>query len=89
MPRLRCEQRSVRRSKGVNSQQPLSSTSGVIRFLAKTGDMVKKGQPVAKIYDAFGELEETITAPDGGIILGHSDFSVAFPGVPVMAFGIF
>jgi hypothetical protein len=71
------------------SQRPLSSTSGVIRFLAKPGDMVKKGQSVAKIYDAFGKLEEIITAPDDGIILGHSDFSVAFPGVPVMAFGIF
>ncbi|UCC99919.1 MAG: hypothetical protein JSW66_08555 [Phycisphaerales bacterium] len=24
-----------------------------------------------------------------GIVLGHSDFSVAFPGAPVMAFGGF
>jgi hypothetical protein len=27
-------------------------------------------------------------AAEDGIVLGHSDSSVAFPGVPIMAFGI-
>jgi predicted deacylase len=70
------------------SQDPLSSTSGIIRFLAKPGDLVHQGQPVAKIYNTFGKLLETVRALHEGIVLGHSDFSVAFPGVPVMAFGI-
>lgn len=70
------------------SHRPLSSTSGIIRFLAKPGDHVTMNQVVAKIYNSFGKLQETITATADGIVLGHSDSSVAFPGTPIMAFGI-
>jgi predicted deacylase len=71
------------------STEPFSSASGVIRFLAKAGDVVKKGQAVAKIYNTFGKLQDTIICLSDGIVLGHSDSSVAFPGAPVMAFGVF
>lgn len=64
-----------------------SSTSGIIRFLAKPGELVKKGQPVARIYNAFGRLQETITALNDGIVLGHADYSVAFPGASIISFG--
>ena len=70
------------------SNKPISSTSGIIRFLAAPGDIVKKGKQIAKIYNAFGKKLETLMALNDGIVLGHSDFSVAFPGAPVMAFGI-
>jgi predicted deacylase len=70
------------------SSLPVSSASGIIRFLARPGDFVKKGQAVAKIYNAFGKLLDTILTLNDGIVLGHSDSSVAFPGAPVMAFGI-
>lgn len=70
------------------SDQPVSSSSGIIRFLTKPGDIVKQGRPVAKIYNPFGKLQETIVARHSGIVLGHSDSSVAFPGAPVMAFGV-
>ena len=70
------------------SHLPLSSTSGIIRFHAKPGDLVTRDQPVAKIYNTFGKLQETIRALSDGIVLGHADFSVAFPGVPVIAFGM-
>lgn len=70
------------------SNQPSSSTSGIIRFLVKPGDIIKKGQPVARIYNAFGKLRETLRALHDTIVLGYSDSSVAFPGTPVMAFGI-
>ena len=70
------------------SDKPVSSTSGVIRFLRKPGDAVKRGRPVARIYNPFGKLQQTAVAQDDGIVLGHSDSSVAFPGAPVMAFGI-
>ncbi len=71
------------------SQEPLSTTSGIIRFLSKAGDLVKPGQAVARIYNAFGRNLETIAARERALVLGHSDSSVAFPGVPVMAFGVF
>jgi predicted deacylase len=67
---------------------PVSSASGIIRFLAKPGDIVKSGQVVAKIYNTFGKLQDTIRCANDGVVLGHSDSSVAFPGAPVMAFGI-
>ena len=70
------------------SDQPVSSTSGIIRFLAQPGDIVEKGRPVAKIYNSFGKLMETIHSLNKGIVLGYSDYSVAFPGAPVAAFGI-
>ncbi len=70
------------------SHQPVSSTSGIIRFHVKPGDLVRKGQPVARVYSAFGKLQETITAMESSIVLGYSDSSVAFPGVPVIAFGV-
>jgi predicted deacylase len=66
-----------------------SSASGIIRFLVKPGELVKKGQPVARIYNAFGKLQETITALNDGIVLGHSDYSVSFPGTSIMSFGKF
>lgn len=72
-----------------SSSLPVGSASGIIRFLTQPGDLVKKGQPVAKIYNAFGKLQDTLLCKQDGIVLGHSDFSVAFPGSPVMAFGVF
>lgn len=66
-----------------------SSTSGIIRFFAKPGEFIKRGQPVARIYNAFGKLQETLMATNDGIVLGHSDYSVAFPGAPVISFGVF
>jgi predicted deacylase len=66
----------------------VSSTSGIIRFRIKPGDVIAARQPVARIYNAFGKLLETISVPHAGIVLGHSDSSVAYPGVPVAAFGL-
>ena len=68
---------------------PLSSTSGIVRFIKKPGDIVKKGQKIAKIYNAFGKQIETLTALTNGIIIGHADSSLAFPGSPIMAFGTY
>lgn len=66
----------------------VSSTSGIIRFRIKPGDVVAARQPIARTYNAFGKLLETISFPRDGIVLGYSDSSVAYPGVPVAAFGL-
>jgi predicted deacylase len=70
------------------ADQPTSSTSGVIRFLAGAGDVVTKGKAVARIYNTFGKLQETIVSPADGIVLGHCDSSVGYPGAPVMAIAV-
>ena len=69
------------------SDKPYSSKSGIIRFLAKPGDEVKKDQPFAKILNIFGKHQETVNALNDAVVLGHSDISVVFPGMPIMAFG--
>ncbi len=69
------------------SHLPLSSTSGVLRFLIRPGTFVRAGQPLAKVYNAFGRLQETLRARNDGIVLGVTDSSVAFPGAPVFAMG--
>ncbi|MGH8553029.1 MAG: M14 family metallopeptidase, partial [Methylococcales bacterium] len=70
------------------SDKPYGSRTGIIRFLAKPGNVVKAKQPLAKIVNAFGRHQETLTALEDAIVLGHSDSSAAFPGMPIMAFGI-
>lgn len=69
------------------TDKPWSSTSGIIRFLTRPGTVVKKGQPIARVYNAFGKPQETLHATAGGVVLGHADSAVVFPGMPVMAFG--
>lgn len=70
------------------THKPLSSTSGIIRFLTRPGQIVESGQPIARIYNAFGKSQETLHATAQGVVLGHADSSVVFPGMAVMAFGI-
>jgi predicted deacylase len=66
---------------------PLSSTSGIIRFIRKPGEMVVKGQKIARVYNAFGKQIESISALQDGIVIGYSDSAVSFPGSAVMAYG--
>ncbi len=66
---------------------PLCSTSGIIRFKKGEGDHVKKGEVIAKVYNAFGKSQETLYALNDALVLGRTDHSLSFPGFPVMAFG--
>ena len=69
------------------SPRPAASKSGIVRFLVKPGQSIRKGEKIASIYNVFGKLQETILAVESGLVLGHSDTSVALPGAPVAAFG--
>jgi predicted deacylase len=70
------------------TDRPFCSYSGVIRFMVKPGNMVKKGQKLARIHNAFGKHLETLTAQHDGIVLGHTDYAVAFPGAKIIVFGV-
>lgn len=70
------------------SSHPFTSTSGVMRFLVKPGEIVRSGQPVANIFNAFGRKLETLHSLRDGIVLGYEDSAVGFPGSPVMSFGV-
>lgn len=66
-----------------------SNKNGVAVFLIKPGQNVKKGQPVAQVYDFYGKLGETIKAPRSGIILGHADYASAYPGAELISVGYY
>lgn len=70
------------------THKPVVSKSGIIRFLCRPGHTVYAGQPVARVYNAFGKLIETLRAPGHALILGSADSSVALPGMPIIAFGL-
>lgn len=67
---------------------PYSSTSGVARFLAEPGSVIKKGQAFARIVNAFGDLQETLNAAHTGLVLGQARSAIVYPGRSVMTFGI-
>jgi len=69
------------------THQPRASKSGVVRFLAKAGDVVKTDDVIAIIYNSFGKKQETVRATRDAIVLGHADSSVAHPGMELYAFG--
>jgi predicted deacylase len=71
------------------SHGPAASTSGIIRFAVRPGQVVRRGDRIARIHNVFGKLRETLCATHDGIVLGHADSSVAMPGRPVAAFGLF
>jgi len=67
------------------SHLPLASSSGIIRFLVKPGEVVNKGQPLTRIYNVFGKLQETLKAERESLVLGHSDFAKSYPGAEVIS----
>lgn len=72
------------------SGRPRSSTKGgIIRFGVKPGDLVKKGQALATIYDILGKEIEVVKSEEDGVILGHAETSVAKPELGLIAIAVF
>ena len=67
--------------------RPLSTTSGVIRFMVKPGQRVKKHDRIAIVYNVFGKKLETLRSDIHGIVLGHADYSLSLPGMELVSFG--
>lgn len=65
------------------------STSGVIRFRVRAGQIVGREEELATVHNAFGRRLERVRAACAGLVLGITDSSVAYPGVAVMALGAF
>ena len=70
------------------SQRPLPKKKGIARFSIVPGQVVKRGQILAKIYDPLGNLLEVLKSPHNAIILGYSDSSLALPGQQLIALGV-
>ena len=67
------------------TNQPLCSTSGLIRFDVHPGQEIREGQILAKVYSAFGSCEESLLAMADGFVLGLEDHARVLPGREVIA----
>ena len=54
--------------------------SGMFRSLVKSGEKVKKGQPLGSISDPFGEREEWILSKEDAYVIGRNNDSVIHAG---------
>jgi uncharacterized protein len=67
------------------TSRPHCTVSGIVRFSVMPGDEIEADQKVAKIYSAFGSLEETLRARKPGVVIGVADHARAVPGTEVIA----
>jgi predicted deacylase len=67
------------------TSRPHCTSSGLIRFAVTPGDRVKAEQTVARVFSAFGSVEETLRADRAGYVLGVADHARAVPGSEVIA----
>jgi len=67
------------------NNQPLCTTSGLIRFAVQPGQEIRKGQLLASVYSAFGSREESLRAVADGFVLGLEDHARVLPGREVIA----
>lgn len=71
------------------TNQPLCTSSGIIRFSVEPGDAVEANQELGRVYSAFGSVEESLRANRPGYVLGVSDRARALPGTEVIAIAEF
>lgn len=57
-----------------------SEKSGIVIYWVKPGQIVKKGQILAKIKNALGKNVEIVRSPQKALVLSLADQSVSFPG---------
>lgn len=69
------------------TNRPLCTSSGLIRFSVIPGQRINRGQLLAKVYSAFGSVEESLRANVNGFVLGLEDHARVLPGKEVIAIG--
>ena len=58
-----------------------NARGGFFEALVRPGDRVREGTPLGRIFDAYGDVVETLTAPQGSeIVLGVSTYPAAATG---------
>lgn len=61
---------------------------GLLYTLAKLGDVVEKGQPLARVVDVYGDEVETFTAPERGVFVRATTLSTVSTGERVATLGL-
>ena len=65
-----------------------ASESGMIEFLIKPGQIVKKGKALAKITNVLGKIEEIIFSNRDCYVIALNDYAVSFPGDSLLGVAI-
>lgn len=65
-----------------------SKESGIIEYLVRPGQFVKKKDPLVKITNVLGKIEEVIFADRDCFIISLNDSSVSFPGVGLLSIAV-
>lgn len=60
---------------------------GFLKFHVRPGDMVEKGAAIASNTNLMGEMQNTLTAPFTGVIIGMTTLPAVAPGEPVCNLG--
>ena len=61
---------------------------GLLFTLAKLGEVVTKGQPLARIVDIFGDEVQLVTAPEAGVFVRATTLSTVSSGERVATLGL-
>jgi predicted deacylase len=64
-------------------------TSGIVANKVPLGSSVTRGQRLATISDPLGEEEESVLAPNDGIVIGRSNLPLAHEGDALFHLGYF
>jgi predicted deacylase len=65
-----------------------SKESGIAEYLVKPGQFVRKGEPLVKITNIIGKIEEVIFTEKDCYIISLNDFSVSFPGSGLISLAV-
>jgi predicted deacylase len=76
----RIESNIVIREKGYRRDDVWSENGGVVEYVVKLGDKVKKGATLARIRDVYGEVVEEVEMPEDGYMVSESYSNAAQTG---------
>lgn len=65
-----------------------SSKGGIVDVFPKLTDEIKKGQVIAKVYDVFGQVKETIKATREGVVIGKNIRPNCDAGTRILHLGV-
>ncbi len=62
------------------AEKVTTNSTGIMKFEARPGEKIIKGQILGRVRTVFGKNLEVITARKNGILLSHDDQAIVFPG---------
>jgi predicted deacylase len=65
-----------------------SKRGGIVDVIPKLADEIKSGQVIAKVYDVFGHVRETIKADRSGIVIGKNVRPNCDAGTRILHLGV-